>query len=253
MSNDINYNLGIVRGYQLIERDKPQQLTPAQPNKGTKKLNKKATAAIFKAIHDDNYCKYLPEGLSAAFFQKHLEDGADPNSCHRGLSLFERLMNNPGIFGDGDHNEVETRKTLELLVSHGLQLNQDCHLAELLVWVSGLPEQVRDFAKRKKLLRATDEETRLEVLRFRLANGGMRLIPDDFLELAGPLAQNDRNFLELALKENGDTLSRASKAARSDKHLVLIAVKSEFGNAIRFASAGLREDPDVALAADNNS
>jgi hypothetical protein len=238
---------GSVRGNELTKRNanKPRDRLPT-------KLSKNATAAIFKAIHEDNYCDYLPEGLSAAFFQKALEDGADPNGCSRGISLFEHLMSNPAIFGDGDHNEVETRKTFELLISHGMRLQKPTHLAELLVWVSGLPDQVREFARKQKLLRATEEETRLEVLRFRLTKGGLRVIPDDFFELAGPLAQKDRQFVELALKENGDTLSCASDAVRSDKNLVLVAVSSEFGNAIRHASAGLKDDPEVALAAISN-
>jgi hypothetical protein len=251
---------GIVRGYQLIEQDKPRERIQIQLSKLDKKFNKKATVALFKAIDEDNYY-HLPDGcLNAASFQKFLEDGADPNACSDGESLFEKLGNDPGIFGHGDRIDanLETRKTFELLISHGMRLQKATHLAELLVWVSGLPDQVREFAKKQKLLRATEEETRLEVLRFRLTNadgcciGGL-CIPDDFLDFAGPLAQKDRNFVELALKENGDTLSCASDAIRSDKNLVLVAVASEYGNAIRYASATLRDDPDLASAAVSNT
>jgi hypothetical protein len=244
---------GIVRGYQLIEQDKPRERIQIQLSKLDKKFSKKVTAALFKAIQDDDYYDDLTDGLSAAFFEKFLQDGADPNACSDGESLFEKLGRNPGIFGYGDQNFVETRKTLELLLAHGMRLKQAGHLAELLVWVPGLPDQVREFAKKQKLLRATEEETRFEVLRVRLAKGGLRVIPDDFFKLAGPLAQKDRNFVELALKENGDTLSCACEAVRSDKNLVLVAVSSWFGNAIRYASATLRDDPDVALAAVSNT
>jgi hypothetical protein len=246
---------GIVRGYQLIERepDKPRERLKIQLRSDGKKFSKKVTAALFKAIQDDDYYDYLTDGLSAAFFEKFLQDGADPNGCSRGVSLFEQLMRNAAMFGYGDQNYVETRKTLELLLAHGMRLKQAGHLAELLVWVPGLPDQVREFAKKQKLLRATEEETRFEVLRVRLAKGGLRVIPDDFFKLAGPLAQKDRNFVELALKENGGTLSCACEAVRSDKNLVLVAVSSRFGNAIRYASATLRDDPDVALAAVSNT
>lgn len=246
---------GIVRGYQLIEQDKPRERIQIQLSKNDKKFSKKATVALFKAIDYDNYYD-LPDGcLNAASFQKFLEDGADPNACSDGESLFEQLMNDPGIFGHGDRIDanLETRKTFELLISHGMRLQKATHLAELLVWVSGLPDQVREFAKKQKLLRATEEETRLEVLRFRLTNADGCCIPDDFLEFAGPLAQKDKNFVELALKENGDTLSCASEAIRSDKNLVLVAASSEYGNAIRYASAGLRDDSDVSLAAVSNT
>jgi len=222
-------------------------------NCSIKKFSKKATASLFRAIHEDNYCDYLPQGLSASFFKQALEDGADPNASNRGASLFVRLMSNPAVFGDGDHNEDETRKTFELLIFHGMVLNQEEHLAELLVWVPDLPDQVRSFAEKQKLLRTTEEETRLEVLRLRLVKGGLRVIPDNFFQIAGALAQKDRNFVELALKENGDTLSCASKAIRSDKNLVMVAVSSEFGNAIQYASADLKDDIDVALAAITNN
>ena len=241
---------GLVHGYQLIEQEKARRQIPVRVRKG---FNRKATAALFEAIHDDNYCDHLPEGLSAAFFAKSLKDGADPNGRSGGLSLFEHLMRNPAIFGAGDHNETETRKTIEVLLENGMRLQQAAHFAALLPWVSGLPDQVREFARKQKLLRATEDKTRLEVLRFGIAKGGLGFIRADFLAILGPLAQQDRNFVKLALREDGDTLSGANKAIRSDKQLVLVAVSSKFGNAIVHVSARLRDDPEVALAAMRNS
>jgi hypothetical protein len=236
-----------------MEQEKARRQIPVRVRKDIRKFSRKATAALFEAIHDDNYCDHLPAGLSAAFFAKSLKDGADPNGRSGGLSLFEHLMRNPAIFGDGDHNEPETRKTIGVLLENGMRLQQAAHFAALLMWVSGLPDQVREFARKQKLMRATEDKTRLEVLRFGIAKGGLGFIRDDFLAILGPLAQQDRNFVKLALRENGDTLSGANKVIRSDKQLVLVAVSSKFGNAIIHASARLRDDPEVALAAMRNS
>ncbi len=248
---DGDYGKGLVDGYELIYQEQEDDDSDENIDKRVKcvkKTNKKASNKLFVRI-DEAY------EMSAEDFRKALEDGADPNAQLDGRSLLEILLRTPQIFAhhSDDDADREKCKTLELLLSYGMKVDDPAYWPEILIWVKKMPDQVREFAEKRKLKRATDEETRLEVIRFGLKQG-VNWLPSTFFKLAGPLAQKDPQIVELALKVTGWTLHCASDAVRADKRLVLVAVGSwGSASALQYASPRLKDDPDVVFAAVQSS
>lgn len=242
---DGDYGKGLVDGYELIYREQEEDNSDENIDmrvKYVKKTNKKALKKLLVRIDE-------ADEMSAEDFRKALEDGADPNARLDGRSLLESLLLTPQIFThhSDDDADREKCKTLELLLSYGLKLDDPAYYPEILIYVKKIPDEVRKFAEKKKLKRATDEQTRLEVIRFGLKQG-LDWLPSTFFKLVGPLAYKDLQFVELALRVSGWTLHSASDAVRADKKLVLIAVASK-GDALEHVSPRLKDDPDVVLAA----
>lgn len=67
-----------------------------------------------------------------------------------------------------------------------------------------------------------------------------------------PELQNDKDFVLIAVRQNGLALQFASEELRSDKEVVLEAV-NENGFALQFASEELKENKDVVLVAVNEN
>lgn len=242
---DGDYGKGLVDGYELIYREQEKDNSDENIDmrvKYVKKTNKKASNKLLTMIDDGDV-------MDSEDFRKALEDGADPNARLDGRLLLEMILKDKGLFNtcaDHSDNEREKCKTLELLLSYGLKLDDPAYYPEILIYVKKIPDEVRKFAEKKKLKRATDEQTRLEVIRFGLKQG-LDWLPSTFFKLVGPLAHKDLQFVELALRVSGWTLHSASDAVRADKRLVLIAVASD-GTALEHGSPQLKDDPDVVLA-----
>lgn len=69
-----------------------------------------------------------------------------------------------------------------------------------------------------------------------------------YLKSASEEHKSDRDFVLMALKQNGLALKYASEMLRADREMVFMAHK-QGGLALQFASAELRADREITLAA----
>lgn len=237
------YASGSVYGCELSygsqqERDEEDESLTQWGRHGGARYNKVTRLFL---LHLRNYGASV---IGITELRHALRGGLNPNAWLDGRRLTDLLFS---------RNEFRRTEIFNLLLKHGLKI-QDVNAWHYFTLTTGLPKLLREFARKRGLLRPSVGQTRTAILCHFLQRNS-RADWDDHIyfdgnifALGGPCAADNREIVELALRCSSASFSQASDALRDCKDLALLAVRNH-GCSLEFVSERLRDDREVVSAA----